>query len=181
MGGDADDYVAWALAVPGVTRAWCAPMEMGVGTVSVRFMMDDLRADNGGFPLQTDIDAVSAYLDTVRPVTVKETYVLAPLKEPIDFDIANLNSDTPAVRAAIEQAILDMLYQNATPGQTIFAAWKFAAVMGAAGVISFDMTTVEDDIMPDNGHMATLGDIYYSTAPVPPPVSQQSIAYSSHG
>jgi uncharacterized phage protein gp47/JayE len=181
MGGDATDYEAWALAVPGVTRAWCAPMEMGIGTASVRFMMDDLRASNGGFPLQTDIDAVSAYLDTVRPVTVKECYVLAPLKEPIDFDIANLNPDTTAVRAAIEQAILDMLFQYATPGQTIFAAWKFAAVMSAPGVISFDMTTVEDDIMPDNGHMATLGDIYYSTAPVPPPVSQQSIAYSSHG
>jgi uncharacterized phage protein gp47/JayE len=181
MGGDATDYEQWALAVPGVTRAWCAPMEMGIGTTSVRFMMDDLRASNGGFPLQQDIDAVSAYLDTVRPVTVKECYVLAPLKQPIDFDIANLNSDTPAVRAAIEQAILDMLFQSATPGQTIFAAWKFAAVMGAAGVVSFDMTTVEDDVMPDNGHMATLGDIYYSTTPVPPPVSQQSIAYSSHG
>jgi uncharacterized phage protein gp47/JayE len=181
MGGDADDYVAWAESVAGVTRAWCAPMEMGVGTVSVRFMMDDLRASNGGFPLQTDVDAVSAYLDTVRPVTVKECYVLAPLKQPIDFDIANLNPDTTAVRAAIEQAILDMLYQYATPGQTIYAAWKFSAVLGAAGVVSFDMTTVEDDMMPDAGHMATLGDIYYSTAPVPPPVSQQSIAYSSHG
>jgi uncharacterized phage protein gp47/JayE len=181
MGGDATDYEAWALAVPGVTRAWCAPMEMGVGTVSVRFMMDDLRADNGGFPLQTDIDAVSAYLDTVRPVTVKECYVLAPLKQPIDFDIANLNPDTTATRAAIEQSILDMLFLYAAPGQTIYAAWKYAAVMSAAGVISFDMTTTEDDVMPDNGHMATLGDIYYSTTPVPPPVSQQSIAHSSHG
>jgi uncharacterized phage protein gp47/JayE len=181
MGGDATDYEAWALAVPGVTRAWGSPMEMGIGTVSVRFMMDDLRADNGGFPLQSDCDTVSAYLNTVRPVTVKELYVLAPLKEPIDFDIANLNPDNPSVRAAIEQSILDMLFRYATPGQTIFAAWKFAAVMSAPGVISFDMTTIEDDIMPDVGHMATLGDIYYSTAPVPPPVSQQSIAYSSHG
>jgi uncharacterized phage protein gp47/JayE len=44
MGGDADDYVAWALAVPGVTRAWCSPLEMGIGTVTVRVMCDDLRA-----------------------------------------------------------------------------------------------------------------------------------------
>jgi uncharacterized phage protein gp47/JayE len=181
MGGDATDYEAWALAVPGVTRAWCAPMEMGIGTVSVRFMMDDVRADNAGFPLPSDIDAVSAYLDTVRPVTVKECYVLAPLKQPIDFDIVNLNPDTTAVRAAIEQSILDMLYIYASPGQTIFAAWKFGAVLNASGVISFDMTTTEDDVMPDAGHMATLGDLYYSTAAVPPPVSQQSIAHSSHG
>jgi uncharacterized phage protein gp47/JayE len=38
MGGDADDYVAWAMAVPGVTRAWSST-EMGIGTVSVRFMI----------------------------------------------------------------------------------------------------------------------------------------------
>ena len=55
MGGDAYDYVAWALAVPGVTRAWCSPLEMGIGTVTVRFMMDDLRADNDGFPIADDI------------------------------------------------------------------------------------------------------------------------------
>jgi len=27
MGGDATDWEQWALAVPGVTRAWCAPLE----------------------------------------------------------------------------------------------------------------------------------------------------------
>jgi|SRR5262245_58146553 len=50
MGGDADDYVAWAMSIPSVTRAWCAPREMGMGTVTVRFMCDALRADNAGFP-----------------------------------------------------------------------------------------------------------------------------------
>ena len=35
MGGAAHDYVRWTLAVPGVTRAWCAPLEMGIGTVTV--------------------------------------------------------------------------------------------------------------------------------------------------
>jgi hypothetical protein len=35
--------------------------------------------------------------------------------------------------------------------------------MNAAGVISFDMTSCADDVMPDAGHMAVLGDIYYST------------------
>ena len=41
MGGSAADYVNWALAVPGVTRAWAAP-EQGPGTITVRFLMDDL-------------------------------------------------------------------------------------------------------------------------------------------
>ena len=44
MGGDKTDYKQWTLAVPGVTRAWPFPNEMGIGTVTVRFMMDNLRA-----------------------------------------------------------------------------------------------------------------------------------------
>jgi uncharacterized phage protein gp47/JayE len=167
MGGDATDYEQWALAVPGVTRAWCAPQEMGIGTCSVRFMMDDLRADNDGFPLPEDVDAVQTYLNQVRPVTVKQCYALAPLKQPIDFGIVNLNPDNESIRGAIEASIQAMLFQVNSPGQTIYAAWKYAAVMNAAGVVSFDMTSCADDVMPDGGHMATLGDIYYTTAPTP--------------
>jgi uncharacterized phage protein gp47/JayE len=163
MGGDATDYEQWALAVPGVTRAWCAPQEMGIGTCSVRFMMDDLRASNDGFPLPEDVDAVQAYLNTVRPVTVKQCYALAPLKQPIDFGIVNLTPDNEAIRAGIQTSIQNMLYQVNAPGQTIFAAWKYSAIMNAPGVISFDMTDCSDDVMPDAGHMAVLGDIYYST------------------
>jgi uncharacterized phage protein gp47/JayE len=165
MGGAAYDYEAWALAVPGVTRAWCTS-EMGIGTVTVRFMMDDLRADNGGFPLQEDIDAVSAYIDTKRPVSVKDCFVLSPIPYPIDFNIVNLMPDTEAVRGAIEASIEAMLFYYATPGQTIFAAWKYSAVMGASGVSSFDMSNTADDVMPSVGHMAVLGDIYYSTGAV---------------
>jgi uncharacterized phage protein gp47/JayE len=161
MGGDATDYEQWALAVPGVTRAWAAPQEMGIGTCSVRFMMDDLRADNDGFPLPEDVDAVQAYLNKVRPVTVKQCYVLAPLKQPIDFHILNLNPDTEAIRAGIQTSIEQMLYLSAAPGRTIFAAWKYTAIMNAPGVISFDMASCADDVMPDGGHMAMLGDIYY--------------------
>ena len=47
MGGDADDYVQWALSFPGVTRAWCSPKEMGLGTVTVRFMMELVAGRSG--------------------------------------------------------------------------------------------------------------------------------------
>lgn len=39
-GGAKSDYVQWALANAGVTRAWCTPLEMGLGTVMVRFVKD---------------------------------------------------------------------------------------------------------------------------------------------
>jgi uncharacterized phage protein gp47/JayE len=144
-------------------------------------MMDDLRADNDGFPTADDCTMVATYINSVRPVTVKDFWVVSPLKYPIDFDIVNLTVDTPSTRAAIEQSIRDMLFEFAAPGQTIFAAWKYTAILSAAGVVSFDMTTTEDDVMPSIGHMATLGDIFYSTVTIPPPATQQAITHSSHG
>jgi uncharacterized phage protein gp47/JayE len=169
MGGDQSDYVAWALAVPGVTRAWCAPLEMGIGTVTLRFMLDDLRADNGGFPLGQDVITVSNALDKVRPVAVKDFFVVAPIKQPIDVYINHLTVDNAATRAAIEASLQAMLFTNAAPGQTIFAAWKSYAVMNAAGVVSFDMNIFTDDIMPSPGHMAILGSIIYDSPAIPAP------------
>jgi uncharacterized phage protein gp47/JayE len=162
MGGAKSDYEKWALAVPGVTRAWCGPLEMGMGTVTIRFMCDDLRADNDGFPQAQDIAAVEDYLDTVRPVAVKDIFVVAPLKHFIDVHITNLNPDTPATRGAIEENIRAMLYQLAAPGQTIYAAWKSYAVMNTPGVVSFTLTAAyaSDDVMESPGHMAVLRDIY---------------------
>ena len=139
MGGAAYDYEAWALAVPGVTRAWCGGPEMGIGTVTTRFMMDDLRASNDGFPLPQDITVVTAYINSKRPVTVKDSFVEAPIPVLVNWRIANLNPDTETVRGNIQQSILDMLFYNAAPGQTIYLAWKYAAVQMAAGVVSFDL------------------------------------------
>lgn len=161
MGGAEHDYVAWAKAVPGVTRAWCAGNEMGMGTVTVRFMCDELRADNDGFPLPQDIEAVTTYIDYMRPVTVKDRWVVAPLKQFVDVVISNLIPDTTDNRAAIESELLKMLRAAAAPGQTIFAAWKSYAVMSAPNVVSFNLTNTTDDIMESPGHMALLGDIIY--------------------
>lgn len=159
MGGSLEDYVNWTLRVSGVTRAWAA-QEMGIGTITVRFMMDDLRSTNDGFPTPTDIQAVKNYLDTVRPVAVKDYFVQAPLKQRIDFHLTTLNPDTTAVRAAIEESIKEMLDERAAPGQTIYAAWKYDAISRATGVRSFNLTTT-DDVMLSAGHMAHFGDIFY--------------------
>ena len=50
QGGDPFDYIEWALEVLGVTRAWCAPLYMGPGTVAVFFMMDVAEAAHSGVP-----------------------------------------------------------------------------------------------------------------------------------
>lgn len=175
MGGDADDYVAWALEVPGVTRAWCAPNEMGIGTVTVRIMCDELRATSdvmtNGFPLSGDIEAVRAHLDTKRPVCVKDFFVEAPIPEPVSFTISNLVNDDASTRENIRQSVIAMLADRASPGfarngvlqdaQTIYAAWVSEAIMQAAGVEHFDLA-MTDHVMPNGGALAVLGTITFS-------------------
>jgi uncharacterized phage protein gp47/JayE len=160
MGGAQADYVNWALAVPGVTRAWAAP-EQGVGTMTVRFLMDDLRADDDGWPTPDDVQAVADYIDLMRPVTVKDCYVVAPIKEFIDITIANLEPDTSEAQAEIEQSVRDMLFAKAAPGQTIYASWVNYAIMSAPSVQSFNLITTADYVMPSLGHMAVLETILY--------------------
>jgi len=161
MGGSQSDYVQWALAVPGVTRAWAAP-EMGIGTMTVRFLEDDLRADDDGWPTPDDILRVEDYLDTVRPVTVKDLYVEAPIKTWLDITIANLVPDTDEVKAEIEQAVRQMLLVKAAPGATIYQAWITAAIMQAPHITSFQLVLPASDfVMPNAGSMAVLRNIIY--------------------
>jgi uncharacterized phage protein gp47/JayE len=161
MGGDATDYLQWTLAVPGVTRAWVYPQEMGIGTNTVRFMCDELRADtNDGFPLQVDVDTVATYLDSARPVTVKDLFVVAPLRFPIDFEILNLDEDNAATRANIEQSVRGMLYEKGAPGQEIYFSWIDEAISAAVGETHHDLI-FENTPMPSNGYMPILGTISY--------------------
>ena len=160
MGGSEADYVRWALSVPGVTRAWAAP-EQGIGTITVRFLMDELRADDDGWPTPTDIQVVADYIDKMRPVTVKDCYVVAPIKEFIDVTIAEIVPDKSQVSGAIEASLQQMLRELAAPGQTIYAAWINYAIMNATGVQSFRLITTDDHPMPSVGHMAVLGTILF--------------------
>lgn len=168
MGGDAADYVSWAYEFPGVTRAWCSPLEMGVGTTTLRFMMDDLRAASGGFPNLQDAANLMTFMNTVRPVTVMDLFVVAPIPQPVSFKLNNLTNDDSGTIENINLAVQDMFKRKAAPAyakdgiaqpaQTIYAAWVSEAVMSASGVQSFDL--VMDDAVPANkGSICVLGNI----------------------
>jgi uncharacterized phage protein gp47/JayE len=160
MGGSAYDYEAWALSCPGVTRAWCAPLEMGIGTVTIRFMMDEFRAANGGFPLPDDIAMVKAYIDTVRPVAVKDFFVEGPIPHPVNLRISYLDRDDGSTRGAIEDSLLDQFRERATPGQLWYRSWSDQGISNAIGVYAYDLVA-SDVPMPAPGYMAVLGDLTY--------------------
>jgi uncharacterized phage protein gp47/JayE len=169
MGGCAYDYEQWAMSIPSVTRAWCAPREMGMGCVTVRFMCDALRADTAGFPIQEDIDVVRNYLDTVRPVAVRDFFVESPVPEPIDFSLT-LTQDSLALRAQVEDSVAAMIQEKANPAHqvngelvgptTIMASWIAEAVNRCTN--DFDLQ-MDDHPMPHNGALATMGTITYVT------------------
>jgi uncharacterized phage protein gp47/JayE len=176
MGGDAEDYVQWALQVPGVTRAWAAPLEMGMGTVTVRFMMDDLRSNIDptldGFPNEDDIAAVSAWLDAKRPVAVKDFFVAAPIPFPVDLTIYNLSDTSPSTIEKITESLNSMFKERARPAsqvdglmmpaQTVYAAWVSEAILAVLGPNDHFNLSFPDVPMPNPGSIAVLGTITFA-------------------
>ena len=153
-GGDAHDYVTWALEVPGVTRAWCFPLELGEGTVTVRFVRDD---DASLIPDAGEVAAVQAYIDALRPVTAAVT-VVAPTAVPLAFSIA-VAPDTTAVKAAVQAELSDLIAREAKPGGTISLSHIRAAISAAAGEDNYTMSAPSADVTNTAGNMTTLGTI----------------------
>jgi len=160
MGGSQADYVRWTMAVAGVTRAWAA-CEIGPGTMTVRFLMDDLYPDNYGLPQQQDIETVENYIDTMRPVTVKDCFVMAPILFFYDITIRNLTNDDPTVRARIETSIKDMEFERSKPGQTWYRSWVDEAISQAVGEETHELD-YETTEMPAPAYMPVLGTVLYA-------------------
>lgn len=179
QGGAPRDYVAWALGVAGVTRVWVYRQELGIGTVTVRFMMDDAYTDgipqgSGAPSYSGDVQAVFEAVEPLRPVTA-ELYVEPPIAAPLDLTIADLTPDTPAVRAAVEAELADMLFRLAVPAGsvwdeasgtdvdagTIRVSWIWEAVAAATGERSHRITAPAGDVAYTTGQIAVLGTVTY--------------------
>lgn len=156
-GGAAADYIAWALEVPGVTRAWVFPLEGGAGTVTVRFVRDD---DATLIPDAAEVAAVQAHIDEARPVTATVT-VAAPVAVALNLTVA-ITPDTSVTRAAVEAELRDMLRRVAKPGGTIPLSKIKGAVDGAEGVTDWTVTAPAADVTHASGQLAVLGTVTWS-------------------
>jgi len=151
-GGSADDYVQWALEVPGVTRAWVFPQELGPGTVTVRFVRD---GDTPIIPDAGEVAVVLAHLEEVRPVTA-QVYAFAPVAVPLAFTI-QLAPSTPEVKAAVEASLRDLLEREAAPGATILLSHIREAISTAAGEVDHVLTVPAANVVHTTAQMATMG------------------------
>jgi len=159
QGGSKADYEAWALAVPGVTRAFVYPLEMGAGTVTVRFMMDDTYSN--GIPLSGDVTAVANYIEPIRPVTAS-VVVVAPVAVPLNFTIAGLSPSNVTVKAAIDAELKDLIVRSAVPGGTLFISHIREAISRAAGEVDHSLTTPSANVTNTTGNISTMGTITWT-------------------
>lgn len=167
QGGAADDYVEWALEVPGVTRAWTTRLGMGPGTVVVHFMMDDVEAANDGFPQgddgvaadeDRDVPAtgeqllVADYIYPKQPVTAL-VYVAAPLPNTVTFEIAGIVGASTAVKNAIQAAIEGVFKEEGAPGGKVNLSdieAAIGAVSGSAGFVVSDVGCNHGTVTPSS-------------------------------
>lgn len=157
-GGTATDYVAWAMEVPGVTRAWCFPKELGIGTVTVRFATDGLTEN--GVPTQGMVTIVSEYIAENAPVTAATT-VVAPVAKSVNFVIEDLYPDTPSVRAQIEAELKSLFIREAEPGKALLISHVRQAISSAAGEEDFTLVSPTEDIGADVDELLVVGSVTY--------------------
>jgi uncharacterized phage protein gp47/JayE len=158
QGGSSSDYVAWALEVAGVTRAWVYAQEMGAGTVTVRFVRDD---DPSIIPGAAEVEAVQAYIDERRPVTA-EVFVVAPIGTALDMTIA-ISPDATEVRESIEAELRDLLTREAEPGGTILVSHLREAISIASGEYDHDLITPAANVVYSTGQIPVLGTITWQS------------------
>ena len=155
--GTKDDYVKWALEVPGVTRAWCFPKEMGQGHVTVRFMTDGMTEN--GIPDAKAIKAVEDHITEEMPVTVI-LHVVPPNPKPLDLTL-DILPDTPAIRAKVEQAIETVIYTDSVPAGAILLTSLDRAVASVSELKSYRIQTPTDDVACGIGEIFVLGTVTY--------------------
>jgi uncharacterized phage protein gp47/JayE len=142
-GGAKHDYEYWALEVTGVTRAWCYPMGLGIGTVSLMFVTD--HADTGPIPTPEMVQRVQEHIEPLRPVTVRDWLAFAPAVLPITISLAVI-PNTEAVRESVRKSLSDLIDREGMPDTDhntevwlIYLSHLRQAIMQAPGVLDYTL------------------------------------------
>ncbi len=181
QGGAQNDYVEWATAVPGVTRAWCEPNSLGLGTVVVYVMLDVRESAYNGFTQGTngvsaldqgpggvpraavatgDQLTVANAIYPLQPVTAL-VYVCAPIAYPVNFTISGLSTTSAATRTAIAAAITGVFQLYASPGGTVDLSYIESAIAAIVGTRGFVITVPSANIALAAGNLPVLGTVTY--------------------
>ena len=167
QGGCVTDYVIWAKAVAGVTRAYVdTGLACGLGRVVVYPLMDTTYPANYGIPQGTDILSVQDYINSVKPVA-SNTIVAAPIAYPIDVVVSGLLPATQAIRQAAADEISNVVYRNAAVSTSdnpvvAYASWFWQAVASVSGESSFSIAQPTANITINTGMMPVVRSVTFT-------------------
>lgn len=162
QGGSEADYEQFALAVPGVSRAWARGFVDGPGTIGVWFLFE---GRENGIPTAADVAAVQAALDERRMIRVS---AVANAPVPVEVDVAlSIAPDTAAVRAAVEANIAAMLATRCRPGLpdepfVLSRSWIAEAIAQTLDEESHTLTAPAGDVTFTSGQYPVLGTVSWT-------------------
>jgi uncharacterized phage protein gp47/JayE len=157
QGGAQSDYEGWALAVPGVTRAWVFKYWQGPGTVGVAFVMDDQTGSI--IPGAGTVAAVQTALDSHSPV-IGTNYAIT--LQPVVIDVSvHLQNDTTVNRSAVQAALADLFRSAGEPGTVLFHDAIEAPVQDAVGKGQGDVVVPAGDTPLANYQVGELGQVTF--------------------
>jgi len=162
-GGSVADYVFWAKLVSGVTRVWVSPLELGAGTIVVRFVRDN---DGSIFPDAGEVAVVQAQLDAKKPAHAHVT-VASPISDVISITLLRIAPNTAAIRDAVTAAVGDLVLRRATPqGGTIYLSEFQGAIAVVPGIShfrvdEFNRTGDSSDQVFALGHLPVFGTVTF--------------------
>ncbi|EFG7849513.1 baseplate J/gp47 family protein [Shigella sonnei] len=142
-GGNRHDYKRWALEVPGVSAAYVYPLRRGLGTVDV------VITSANNLPSSEIIKNTQAHIDDVRPVTAKNTLVLAPTIKEFELDIKarlegiSLQDATTQINAALTDYI-----NRLNPGETFIRSQAEMLISIIAGVTDRQIVSPTGNVVP---------------------------------
>ncbi|MDO9711042.1 baseplate J/gp47 family protein [Paracraurococcus lichenis] len=177
QGGAATDYINWALAVPGVTRAWCNPNGAGNGSVVLYVMLDNAQALNAGYPQGSngvatlekrataatgDQLTVANAINPLRPATAL-VYVCAPTPQPINISIANFSPNSLANQDAVKAELAELFVNIGSPlGTTIYPSAITSAIARVTGVDHFTLSSPAAPVNIAVGSLPSVGTVSFS-------------------
>ncbi|HDL8234146.1 TPA: baseplate J/gp47 family protein [Yersinia enterocolitica] len=142
-GGNKYDYKRWAMSVDGVTGAYVYPLRRGLGTVDV------VITSANGTPSTEIIQATQDYIDDVRPVTAKNTLVLAPTFKIIDLDIkVALQGITLAAATVSINDVIASYVGSLLPGETFIRSQSEMLVSSITGVTDRLIVSPAANVVP---------------------------------
>lgn len=143
-GGSKSDYVSWAREVPGVTRAWCYPRELGDGHVTVRFMTDGLTSN--GIPDKELVKRVQEHIESKISVIVVLD-VVAPIPKTLDVAV-EIVPDDESNRERVRAAVQEVVVNESAPNVAIMLSSISRSIANIREIKSYRVKRPTDDVSP---------------------------------